>query len=139
MIVLDLSRLLSRAGIATPTGIDRVELAYARHALTGERPYCFAAINAAGAIGILPQTDAAQFIAGLGAIWRDGATPSRVRKSRRSPAICTERHCSAAPARCGRDCWAKIDRSTCSCRITIWIGRGPSPDSSRQPVPVSSA
>jgi glycosyltransferase involved in cell wall biosynthesis len=80
MIVLDLSRLLSRAGIATPTGIDRVELAYARHALTGERPYCFAAINAAGAIGILPQTDAAQFIAGLGTIWRDGATPSRARE-----------------------------------------------------------
>jgi glycosyltransferase involved in cell wall biosynthesis len=80
MIVLDLSRLLSRAGIATPTGIDRVELAYARRAPTGERPHCFAAINAAGAIGVLPQTDAAQFVAGLGAIWSDGATPGRVRE-----------------------------------------------------------
>jgi len=80
MIVLDLSRLLSRAGIATPTGIDRVELAYARHALAGGRPHCFAAINAAAAIGALPQSDAAQFVAGLGAIWSDGATPGRVRE-----------------------------------------------------------
>jgi glycosyltransferase involved in cell wall biosynthesis len=80
MIVLDLSRLLSRAGIATPTGIDRVELAYARHALASERPHCFAAINAAGAIGVLPQTDAAQFVTGLGAIWSDGATPGRTRE-----------------------------------------------------------
>jgi hypothetical protein len=31
MIALDLSRLLSRAGRGTPTGIDRVELAYAEH------------------------------------------------------------------------------------------------------------
>ena len=31
MIALDLSRLLSRAGRETPTGIDRVELAYAEH------------------------------------------------------------------------------------------------------------
>jgi glycosyltransferase involved in cell wall biosynthesis len=80
MVVLDLSRLLSRAGIATPTGIDRVELAYARHVLAGKRPHCFAAINAAGAIGMLPQIDAAQFVARLGAIWRDGATPGRARE-----------------------------------------------------------
>jgi glycosyltransferase involved in cell wall biosynthesis len=80
MIALDLSRLLSRAGIATPTGIDRVELAYARHALAGERPHCFTAINAAGVIGMLPQIDAAQFIAGLGAIWSDGASPGRARE-----------------------------------------------------------
>ena len=31
MIALDVSRLLSRAGRGTPTGIDRVELAYAEH------------------------------------------------------------------------------------------------------------
>lgn len=80
MIVLDLSRLLSRAGIATPTGIDRVELAYAQHALASGRPHCFAAINAAGAIGALPQSDAAQFVPGLGEIWRDGATPGRIRE-----------------------------------------------------------
>ena len=31
MILFDLSRLVSRAGRGTPTGIDRVELAYAGH------------------------------------------------------------------------------------------------------------
>ena len=31
MILFDLSRLVSRAGRETPTGIDRVELAYAEH------------------------------------------------------------------------------------------------------------
>ena len=35
MIALDLSRLLSRAGRGTPTGIDRVELAYAEHLIAG--------------------------------------------------------------------------------------------------------
>ncbi|MCT6814489.1 MAG: glycosyltransferase family 1 protein, partial [Bombella apis] len=32
--ILDISRLLSRAGSAVPTGIDRVELAYAEYLLT---------------------------------------------------------------------------------------------------------
>ena len=73
MIALDLSRLLSRAESATPTGIDRVELAYARHLISGAAPYCFAARNAVGGIGMLPTMEASQFIAGLGALWRDGA------------------------------------------------------------------
>ncbi|MCK0196996.1 glycosyltransferase family 4 protein [Ancylobacter sp. 6x-1] len=34
--VLDITRLLRRAAQATPTGIDRVELAYARHLLKGD-------------------------------------------------------------------------------------------------------
>ena len=38
VIALDLSRLLSRAGRATPTGIDRVEFAYAEHLIaSGQR------------------------------------------------------------------------------------------------------
>jgi hypothetical protein len=73
MIALDLSRLLSRAWSATPSGIDRVELAYARHVLAGERPYCFAAFNAMGRIGALPVREAGQFVNALSAVWRDGA------------------------------------------------------------------
>ena len=76
MIALDLSRLLSRAGLATPTGIDRVELAYARHLLaSGGREHCFAAINAFGAIGALPLEDvaegAAAFLEKRPAVWKD--------------------------------------------------------------------
>ena len=46
MIALDLSRLLSRAGRGTPTGIDRVELAYAEHLIASGHPCCFAARDA---------------------------------------------------------------------------------------------
>ncbi len=80
MIALDLSRLLSRAGFATPTGIDRVELAYARYLLASGVGHCFAAINAFGAIGVLPQEDAARFVEMAGTAWRDGAAPDHARK-----------------------------------------------------------
>ena len=73
MIALDLSRLLSRAGFATPTGIDRVELAYARHFLANGGEHCFAAINAVGRIGALPRDNAARFVERLEGTWRGGA------------------------------------------------------------------
>lgn len=75
MIALDLSRLLSRARFATPTGIDRVELAYARYLLEGARPHCFAARNPTGGIGALPRAVAAEFAAALAGLWRDGGSP----------------------------------------------------------------
>src|ERR1700748_1907441 len=51
MIALDLSRLLSRAGRETPTGIDRVELAYAEHLITTDASACFSATTALGGLG----------------------------------------------------------------------------------------
>ena len=81
MIALDLSRLMSRAGFVTPTGIDRVELAYARHLLADGGEHCFVAINAVGAIGALPQADAARFVAMLEAMWRDGAAPEEAQET----------------------------------------------------------
>jgi glycosyltransferase involved in cell wall biosynthesis len=77
--VLDVSRLLSRAGRETPTGIDRVELAYAEHLIEAEAPLSFAASDAAGRIGLLPRNAAIRYIAGLGAAWRgsDGKTQRR--------------------------------------------------------------
>ncbi len=80
MIALDLSRLMSRAVFTTPTGIDRVELAYARHLLASGAEHCFAAINAFGSIGVLPQEDAARFVEMLGAAWRDGAAPGHAQQ-----------------------------------------------------------
>jgi glycosyltransferase involved in cell wall biosynthesis len=82
MIALDLSRLLSRAGFATPTGIDRVELAYARHFLTRGAEHCFVAIDAVGKIGALPRADATRFIEMLGTMWSDGAVPEAAHKIR---------------------------------------------------------
>jgi len=80
VIVLDLSRLLSRSGSLTPSGIDRVELAYARHLMSGAAPHCFAARDALGGIGLLPVGAVEEFIAGLAALWRDGAGPREQRR-----------------------------------------------------------
>ena len=56
MIALDLSRLLSRAGRGTPTGIDRVELAYAEHLIATGTPCCFAALAPDGRLALLPRS-----------------------------------------------------------------------------------
>lgn len=74
MIALDLSRLLSRAGFTTPTGIDRVELAYARHLLASGAEHCFAAVDALGGIGVLPQSETARFVERVEAVWCAGAS-----------------------------------------------------------------
>jgi glycosyltransferase involved in cell wall biosynthesis len=83
-IALDLSRLLSRAGRETATGIDRVELAYAEHALKAGAKSCFAAISPLGSIGLLPRDGAASFVAETAAAWRGEAdrVPSMLRLSR---------------------------------------------------------
>ena len=73
MIALDLSRLLSRAGRGTPTGIDRVELAYAEHLIVNAAPCCFTAVAAGGRLGRLPRKTAEPFVAAIGAAWRGEA------------------------------------------------------------------
>jgi glycosyltransferase involved in cell wall biosynthesis len=75
MIALDLSRLLSRAGRGTPTGIDRVEFAYARHFVEIGGPTCFTALTAGGRIALVPANGAAQLVAALGAAWRGAGAP----------------------------------------------------------------
>ncbi|HEX2150611.1 MAG TPA: glycosyltransferase family 1 protein, partial [Stellaceae bacterium] len=62
MIALDLSRLLSRAGRGTPTGIDRVELAYAEHLIASGMPCCFAALTPDGRLALLPRRTAEDFV-----------------------------------------------------------------------------
>jgi glycosyltransferase involved in cell wall biosynthesis len=80
VIALDLSRLLSRAGSATPSGIDRVEFAYARYLGTGAASHCFVARNMLGGIGLLPIGAVGDFINRLAALWRDGATARERRR-----------------------------------------------------------
>ncbi len=62
-IILDISRLISRAREDVPTGIDRVELAYAQH-LLNEMPERveFGAMHPLGHWGLLPQSMAQAFI-----------------------------------------------------------------------------
>jgi glycosyltransferase involved in cell wall biosynthesis len=73
MILLDLSRLLSRAGRGTPTGIDRVELAYAEHFLATDAAAGFAAVNDLGGLSWLPRRHAEEFVDSIATAWRGSA------------------------------------------------------------------
>ena len=76
MIVLDVSRLITRAGQVTPTGIDRVELAYARQ-LIGRASVCFAQATRWGGLALLPQPVVERYVAALAALWREGSSVRR--------------------------------------------------------------
>jgi glycosyltransferase involved in cell wall biosynthesis len=80
VIVFDVSRLIARVAHITPTGIDRVELAYAQYWISGTKPACFVRANRWGGLTILPQTAIERYVAALGALWRDG--PSLRRRGR---------------------------------------------------------
>ena len=83
-IVLDLSRLVSRIRHATPTGVDRVEMAYARELMrrVPDR-LSFGVLHPLGRYGRLPWRVASDFLDRTEADWADGpsgrATASSVR------------------------------------------------------------
>jgi glycosyltransferase involved in cell wall biosynthesis len=91
MIALDLSRLLSRAGRGTPSGIDRVELAYAEHLITNPALSCFTALSARGGLRLLRRRTAEQFVGAIDAAWRGASDPAqqerRVRRLARRAGI----------------------------------------------------
>jgi glycosyltransferase involved in cell wall biosynthesis len=70
-VILDLSRLVSRARHHTPSGVDRVEMAYARglHARLGDR-LRFAAVHPFGIHGRLPEDKALRFLDALEQRWK---------------------------------------------------------------------
>lgn len=71
-VVLDVTRLLTRAGHPAATGVDRVELAYARKVLEAEPGRsAFAAIAGKRPVG-LPHEATAAFVRALDAKWRAG-------------------------------------------------------------------
>src|SRR5476651_36324 len=87
--VLDLSRLISSSARPAPTGIDRVELAYAIEFL--KKPpaeVTFAAMTRWRRFGLVERQAAERFITALAAQWYTGATP-------REPAKLADRICRA--------------------------------------------
>jgi glycosyltransferase involved in cell wall biosynthesis len=74
VILFDLSRLISRAGRETPTGIDRVELAYAEHLLSRAGPLYFTMVTLAGGLGVLPRAAAEDYVQTIAGVWRGNAT-----------------------------------------------------------------
>ena len=82
-ILLDLSRLISRADNRTPTGMDRIELAYAEHLIARAGPRLgFVAMNLAGDIAPVRDRYARLLVDTLGHCWRDtrqtGRTARRI-------------------------------------------------------------
>jgi glycosyltransferase involved in cell wall biosynthesis len=77
VILFDLSRLVSRAGRQTPTGIDRVELAYAEHLMSASGRLCLTTLTVSGHFGLLPRAAAEDYIQAVAAAWRGHAASSR--------------------------------------------------------------
>ena len=79
-ILLDISRLLSRVRHLTPSGVDRVEMAYARglYAHYGERLH-FAAVHPFGCYGRLRRKSVIRFLDLLEARWNEGDGSTRQR------------------------------------------------------------
>jgi glycosyltransferase involved in cell wall biosynthesis len=77
-IILDLSRLMSRALHAMPTGIDRTEMVYARTllALIPDRLH-FAAVSPFGLYGRLPRAAVVSFLDETEARWTNQDRPAR--------------------------------------------------------------
>ncbi|MBB2188721.1 glycosyltransferase family 4 protein [Gluconacetobacter azotocaptans] len=77
-VLMDISRLLSRAGSAVPTGIDRVELEYALY-LSRYFParVTFVAYHPVGRIGILPRRLTDCFLRMLTRAWTKAKRPWR--------------------------------------------------------------
>jgi glycosyltransferase involved in cell wall biosynthesis len=95
-ILLDLSRLVSSAARAAPTGIERVELAYARHLLSRpESDVSFAAMTNWRVFGLVTRKQVEAFIAALSAQWfgeKKSAAATRIAdRIRASVAVCGER------------------------------------------------
>ena len=77
MIVFDVSRLIACAVRVTPSGIERVELAYARHLMAEATPVCFARVTRWGRLVLLRQRAVERYIEALAAMWLDGASLRR--------------------------------------------------------------
>jgi glycosyltransferase involved in cell wall biosynthesis len=77
-ILLDLSRLLWRAERFAPTGIDRVELAYAKHFMAPKHEHV-SFTGHWGRLGLLPDNRAAAFIEALDAVWSGTLVDRRAR------------------------------------------------------------
>lgn len=83
-VILDVSRLLFSVHRGSPSGIDRVEMAYARRWLAQSARSCtFVAQSPWGWFGALPHARVAELLHSLEAMWRDGPAPALRRRAQR--------------------------------------------------------
>jgi glycosyltransferase involved in cell wall biosynthesis len=83
VILFDLSRLVSRAGRETPTGIDRVELAYAEYLIAGRTPLTFTMMTPLGGFGTLTEALAKEYLQALARAWREAGSSQRIPQAKR--------------------------------------------------------
>ncbi len=127
MIVLDISRLLSRAGRGTPTGIDRVELAYAEHLIAAGAPLCFTAVTPWGGLALLPRPAAEDYVARArcGVAGAGGVAPAPAAGAPAGAAVAVLLAMARGRARSLRNCTPPpTGRSICWYRTTISNGAG---------------
>lgn len=74
-ILFDATRLLTRIGREAPTGIDRVDIAYAEHVLARAGRNRAVAGTPFG-VRLMPEAEARATVAMLAGRWRDGAGPA---------------------------------------------------------------
>lgn len=87
-VILDVSRLLFSAGRASPSGIDRVEMAYARRWLTRpERDCTFVAQGPWGHFAALPRDAVAALTEAVETVWRNGKEAAAAAARRRWRAL----------------------------------------------------
>ena len=90
-IVFDLCRLLWRAERLAPTGIDWVELAYARHLIATARDRLSFA-RWWGRFGLLPDHHAIAFVESLDALWSGSYIDRELRNRTAAIAWMLRRH-----------------------------------------------
>lgn len=79
-VILDISRLISRVRYSTPSGVDRVEMAYARGLLSRyNRALVFAAVHPSGFYGHLKRKAALDYLDDLERRWsREDGSPHQL-------------------------------------------------------------
>ncbi len=108
-VILDLSRLFSRILHPTPTGVDRVELAYAQGLLRliPDR-LSFSAIHPSGIHGRLPTAAAIDFIHLTAERWQDeGQSETALRRWRRAAITCLTLLPRPSPVKDGKRIYLK--------------------------------
>ncbi len=108
-IILDLSRLFSRVLHPTPTGVDRVEMAYAQGLLRRVPDRLrFAAIHPSGIHGRLPPAAAVDFIHLTAERWQEeGQRETALRRWRRAATACMTLLPRPSPAEDGQRIYLK--------------------------------
>ncbi|MCO6418562.1 glycosyltransferase family 4 protein [Siccirubricoccus sp. KC 17139] len=111
--LLDISRLLSTVRRTTPSGIDRVEMAYARHWLTRPaRERGFVAQSPFGWYAAVAEEAVAEFAAALGEAWAGGGDRSAALRRARGLAGGLQARLALGAGRQGLAAWLGAGQRT---------------------------